>query len=121
MESLKRSMKWDEDVFGLEYDLDLFNIVAVDDFNMGGWDPRGGALDQGVGGHKTQPMTVAQHEMPAPFPLYLWDLPPAPTPPPPRTQQTRFPYTSTPCRCYGEQVTQHLQLPPGACYAGHGN
>jgi len=35
MESLKASMKWDEDVFGLEYDLDLFNIVAVDDFNMG--------------------------------------------------------------------------------------
>lgn len=35
MESLKRSMKWDEDTFGLEYDLDLFNIVAVDDFNMG--------------------------------------------------------------------------------------
>ena len=29
--------RWDEDVFGLEYDLDLFNIVAVDDFNMGGW------------------------------------------------------------------------------------
>lgn len=28
-------MKWDEDTFGLEYDLDLFNIVAVDDFNMG--------------------------------------------------------------------------------------
>ena len=28
--------RWDEDVFGLEYDLDLFNIVAVDDFNMGG-------------------------------------------------------------------------------------
>jgi aminopeptidase N len=35
MESLKRSMKWDEDVYGLEYDLDLFNIVAVDSFNMG--------------------------------------------------------------------------------------
>ena len=35
MESLIKSMKWDEDVFGLEYDLDLFNIVAVDDFNMG--------------------------------------------------------------------------------------
>ena len=35
MESLKRAMKWDEDRFGLEYDLDLFNIVAVDDFNMG--------------------------------------------------------------------------------------
>jgi hypothetical protein len=27
--------RWDEEVFGLEYDLDLFNIVAVDDFNMG--------------------------------------------------------------------------------------
>jgi aminopeptidase N len=35
MASLIKSMKWDEDVFGLEYDLDLFNIVAVDDFNMG--------------------------------------------------------------------------------------
>merc|ERR1712159_242015 len=35
MASLKRAMGWDEDTFGLEYDLDLFNIVAVDDFNMG--------------------------------------------------------------------------------------
>ncbi|PSC69009.1 puromycin-sensitive aminopeptidase isoform X1 [Micractinium conductrix] len=35
MQSLIRSMKWDEEVFGLEYDLELFNIVAVDDFNMG--------------------------------------------------------------------------------------
>ncbi|SNR91187.1 MULTISPECIES: aminopeptidase N [unclassified Azospirillum] len=35
MESLKKSMKWDEDVYGLEYDLDIFNIVAVGDFNMG--------------------------------------------------------------------------------------
>ena len=35
MASLKRAMRWDEDRFGLEYDLDLFNIVAVDDFNMG--------------------------------------------------------------------------------------
>ena len=35
MESLRASMKWDEDRFGLEYDLDLFNIVAVDDFNFG--------------------------------------------------------------------------------------
>ena len=35
MGSLQRAMKWDEDRFGLEYDLDLFNIVAVDDFNMG--------------------------------------------------------------------------------------
>ena len=35
MTSLKHSMAWDERVYGLEYDLDLFNIVAVDDFNMG--------------------------------------------------------------------------------------
>ncbi|KAI7994084.1 Puromycin-sensitive aminopeptidase [Camellia lanceoleosa] len=35
MYSLKAAMKWDEEVFGLEYDLDLFNIVAVPDFNMG--------------------------------------------------------------------------------------
>jgi aminopeptidase N len=35
MASLKKAMKWDEEVYGLEYDLDIFNIVAVDDFNMG--------------------------------------------------------------------------------------
>jgi aminopeptidase N len=35
MDCLKRSMRWDEERFGLEYDLDLFNIVAVSDFNMG--------------------------------------------------------------------------------------
>ena len=35
MGSLKRAMRWDEEVYGLEYDLDIFNIVAVDDFNMG--------------------------------------------------------------------------------------
>ena len=35
MDSLKRSMRWDEEVYGLEYDLDIFNIVAVSDFNMG--------------------------------------------------------------------------------------
>jgi aminopeptidase N len=35
MDALKRSMKWDEDRFDLEYDLDVFNIVAVSDFNMG--------------------------------------------------------------------------------------
>jgi len=35
MQSLKRSMKWDEDVYGLEYEHDMFNIVAVSDFNMG--------------------------------------------------------------------------------------
>lgn len=35
MDALKRSMKWDEEVYGREYDLNIFNIVAVDDFNMG--------------------------------------------------------------------------------------
>ncbi len=35
MQSLKNAMRWDEQVYGLEYDLDLYNIVAVDDFNMG--------------------------------------------------------------------------------------
>jgi aminopeptidase N len=35
MTSLKKSMRWDEEVYGREYDLDIFNIVAVDDFNMG--------------------------------------------------------------------------------------
>ena len=33
LESLKKSMKWDEDTFGLEYDLDIYNIVAVSDFS----------------------------------------------------------------------------------------
>lgn len=35
LESLQRAMKWDEDTYGLEYDLDLFNVVAVESFNMG--------------------------------------------------------------------------------------
>ncbi len=35
MLSLKHAMRWDEEVYGREYDLDIFNIVAVDDFNMG--------------------------------------------------------------------------------------
>ncbi len=41
LEALKRSMKWDEDVYGREYDLDVFNIVAVDDFNMGAMENKG--------------------------------------------------------------------------------
>ena len=41
MDSLKRSMKWDEEVFGREYDLDVFNIVAVSDFNMGAMENKG--------------------------------------------------------------------------------
>src|SRR3546814_16953881 len=35
MDALKRSMRWDEEVYGLVYDLDQFSIVAVSDFNMG--------------------------------------------------------------------------------------
>ncbi|MFQ1699803.1 aminopeptidase N [Loktanella agnita] len=41
MEALKKSMTWDEDVYGREYDLDIFNIVAVDDFNMGAMENKG--------------------------------------------------------------------------------
>jgi len=41
MESLKKSMKWDEEVYGLEYDLDTFMIVAIDDFNMGAMENKG--------------------------------------------------------------------------------
>ncbi|WP_299849551.1 aminopeptidase N [uncultured Roseovarius sp.] len=41
MQALKASMKWDEDVYGREYDLDIFNIVAVDDFNMGAMENKG--------------------------------------------------------------------------------
>jgi aminopeptidase N len=41
LQALKDSMKWDEDVYGREYDLDLFNIVAVDDFNMGAMENKG--------------------------------------------------------------------------------
>jgi aminopeptidase N len=41
MESLKKSMRWDEQVFGREYDLDTYMIVAVDDFNMGAMENKG--------------------------------------------------------------------------------
>lgn len=41
MEALKKSMRWDEEVYGREYDLDIFNIVAVDDFNMGAMENKG--------------------------------------------------------------------------------
>ncbi|WP_294621108.1 aminopeptidase N [uncultured Roseovarius sp.] len=41
MEALKKSMKWDEDTYGREYDLDVFNVVAVDDFNMGAMENKG--------------------------------------------------------------------------------
>jgi aminopeptidase N len=41
MDSLKRSMRWDETAFGREYDLDIFMIVAVSDFNMGAMENKG--------------------------------------------------------------------------------
>jgi aminopeptidase N len=41
MDSLKRSMKWDEERFGREYDLDIFMIVAVSSFNMGAMENKG--------------------------------------------------------------------------------
>ena len=41
MDSLKRSMRWDEEVYGREYDLGRFMIVAVDDFNMGAMENKG--------------------------------------------------------------------------------
>ncbi|WP_417515122.1 aminopeptidase N [Marinobacter sp.] len=41
MDSLKRSMRWDEEAYGREYDLDIFMIVAVDDFNMGAMENKG--------------------------------------------------------------------------------
>ena len=41
MASLKKAMRWDEETFGLEYDLDVFNIVAVSDFNMGAMENKG--------------------------------------------------------------------------------
>ncbi|MFK7879118.1 aminopeptidase N [Roseobacter sp.] len=41
MQALKASMAWDEEEYGREYDLDIFNIVAVDDFNMGAMENKG--------------------------------------------------------------------------------
>jgi aminopeptidase N len=41
MASLQKAMRWDEEVYGLEYDLDLYMIVAVDDFNMGAMENKG--------------------------------------------------------------------------------
>src|SRR5262245_33618627 len=41
MDSLKRAMRWDEEAFGLQYDLDVFNVVAVSDFNMGAMENKG--------------------------------------------------------------------------------
>ncbi len=41
MRSLKKAMRWDEEVYGREYDLDIYMIVAVDDFNMGAMENKG--------------------------------------------------------------------------------
>ena len=41
MASLKRALRWDEERFGLEYDLDVFMIFCADDFNMGAMENKG--------------------------------------------------------------------------------
>jgi aminopeptidase N len=41
MDSLKASMRWDQEVYGREYDLEIYNVVAVDDFNMGAMENKG--------------------------------------------------------------------------------
>ena len=41
MQSLKDAMKWDEEVYGLEYDLDVYHVIAVSDFNMGAMENKG--------------------------------------------------------------------------------
>ena len=41
MQSLKDSMTWDENTYGREYDLDVYHIVAVNDFNMGAMENKG--------------------------------------------------------------------------------
>ena len=41
LQALKKAMRWDEEVYGREYDLDLFQIVAVSDFNMGAMENKG--------------------------------------------------------------------------------
>ena len=41
LHSLQKAMRWDEEVYGLEYDLDLYMVVAVDDFNMGAMENKG--------------------------------------------------------------------------------
>ena len=41
MAAVKNAMKWDEERFGLEYDLDIFNIAAVSDFNAGAMENKG--------------------------------------------------------------------------------
>jgi aminopeptidase N len=41
MDSLRRAMRWDEEAYGREYDLDVFNVVAVSDFNMGAMENKG--------------------------------------------------------------------------------
>lgn len=41
MDSLKNAMRWDEETYGLEYDLDIYNIVVTNDFNMGAMENKG--------------------------------------------------------------------------------
>ena len=41
MASLQKAMRWDEEVYGLEYDLDIYMILAVEDFNIGAMENKG--------------------------------------------------------------------------------
>ena len=122
MQSLKRSMAWDEQVFGLEYDLELFNIVAVDDFNMGER-----VLSRRAVGPALPLLTYF-------LVLHLPLLPGAclrshPSPPhhtpgsPPTTTTHALRTTPHPAhthrRRHGEQVAQHLQLAPRARHPRH--
>jgi aminopeptidase N len=54
MRSMHKAMKWDEERYGLEYDLDVYNIVAVGDFNMGAMENKGGL----VVGHLLPPVVI---------------------------------------------------------------
>ena len=72
MDALKRSMRWDEEAFGREYDLDIFMIVAVSDFNMGAMENKGlnvfndkyvlASADTGTDGDFAGIETVIAHE-----------------------------------------------------------
>ena len=72
MDSLKKSMRWDEQRFGREYDLDVFNIVAVSDFNMGAMENKGlnifndrlilASSDTATDKHYQQILAVVAHE-----------------------------------------------------------
>ncbi|KAF9591497.1 hypothetical protein IFM89_004551 [Coptis chinensis] len=62
MYSLKAAMRWDEDVFGLEYDLDIFNIVAVPDYDMGAMENKSLNVQTASDADYTDILEVIGHE-----------------------------------------------------------